>query len=387
MTAVPSICILGITHSGDTSAYGGGPVVAVNLANHLARSGIRVQVPIFTQLPRDWLPFPFDPEVGVSVLDGQSRLALFTQILAHLRRHRPQVVLAGGHKADMLAARALLAPGINFDLWAWLHHHLSSEMAGWSEAKRRRRVRAWRSVIRRAKGVIAVSQGLADDLIRVTGCPPEKVKAIYNPIIHSGLGPRLAERPAHPWLTAGGPPVVLGVGRLTAQKDFATLIGAFALVRKRRSARLLIIGEGEERARLLGLVSLLGLRDSVDLPGFEPNPLPSMRAAHLLVMSSTWEGFGNVLVEALYCGTPVVSTDCPHGPREILADGDYGRLVPVRDREALAVAILDTLDEAPDRQKLQRRAADFSVERSGDRYRETLGLTGATIDHAISARS
>jgi glycosyltransferase involved in cell wall biosynthesis len=197
----------------------------------------------------------------------------------------------------------------------------------------------------------------------------------------------LAERPAHPWLTAGGPPVVLGVGRLTAQKDFATLIGAFALVRKRRSARLLIIGEGEERARLLGLVSLLGLRDSVDLPGFEPNPLPSMRAAHLLVMSSTWEGFGNVLVEALYCGTPVVSTDCPHGPREILADGDYGRLVPVRDREALAVAILDTLDEAPDRQKLQRRAADFSVERSGDRYRETLGLTGATIDHAISACS
>jgi glycosyltransferase involved in cell wall biosynthesis len=372
MTPVPSICILGITHGSDTFAYGGGPVVAINLANYLARAGVRVQVPVVTPLPRDRLPFPFDPEVGVSVLDGQSRLALFAQLVAHLRRHRPRVVLAGGHKADMLAARARLIPGLRFDLWAWLHHHLSSEMAGWPEGKRRRRVRAWRSVIRRAKGVITVSQGLADDLIRVTGCPPQKVEAIYNPIIHSGLRSRLEETPAHPWLTDGGPPVILGVGRLTAQKDFATLIGAFALVRKRRPSRLLIIGEGEERARLLDLVSLLGLRDSVDLAGFEPNPLPYMRASRLLAMSSTWEGFGNVLVEALYCGTPVVSTDCPHGPREVLAGGEYGRLVPVCDQEALAMAILDTLDEEPDRQKLRRRAAEFSVERAGHHYLETL---------------
>jgi glycosyltransferase involved in cell wall biosynthesis len=374
MTPVPSVSILGITQSRDTSAHGGGPVVAVNLANYLAQCGVKVQVPVFTRLPRDRLPFRFDPAVDVTVLHGQSRLALFAQIVTSLRRHRPQVVLAGGHKADVLAARAGLIPGLRFDLWAWLHHHLSSEMAGWPEAKRRRRVRAWRWVIRRAKGVITVSQGIADDLIRVTGCPPQKVTVIYNPIIHPRLAARLEEPPDHPWLTDGGPPVVLGVGRLVGEKDFQTLIRAFALVHTIRPARLLLIGEGEERARLAEQALSLGLGKVVDLPGFRPNPLPYMRAARLLVLPSRTEGFGNVLVEALYCGTPIVSTDCPSGPREILGDGRYGRLVPVGDSQSMASAILETLRAPPERERLRARAMEFSVERSAERYCRIMGL-------------
>jgi glycosyltransferase involved in cell wall biosynthesis len=377
MATTRSISILGLVHRGTSNAYGGAPVVVLNLANHFVKRGIRVHVPVFTRERPDQLPFPFEPEVDVTALDGQSRLALFAQVVAHLREHRPQVVMAGGNKADVLAARASRVPGLTLDLWASLHHHLSSEMGGWPEAKRRRRIRTWRSIIRRAKGVITVSQGLADDLVQVTGCPVDKVQVIHNPIIHSGLGPRLQEPADHPWLADGGPPVILGVGRLTAQKDFATLIGAFALVHKRRPSRLLIIGEGEERDSLASLAALLGLSDAVDLAGFKPNPLPFMRGARLVAMSSRWEGFGNVLVEALYCGTPVVSTDCPHGPREVLEDGRYGRLVAVGDHGALAAAMLDTLDQEPDRERLRLRAADFSVERSGDRYLEIMGLLGS----------
>jgi len=377
MAARRSISILGLVHRGTSNAYGGAPVVVLNLANHFVKRGIGVHVPVFTRERPDELPFPFEPEVDVTALDGQSRLVLFAQVVAHLREHRSQVVMAGGNKADVLAARASRVPGLTFDLWASLHHHLSSEMGGWSEDKRRRRIRTWRSIIRRAKGVITVSQGLADDLVQVSGCPVDKVRVIHNPIIHSGLGPRSQEPADHPWLADGGPPVILGVGRLTAQKDFATLIGAFALVHTGRPSRLLIIGEGEERDRLASLAALLGVSDAVDLPGFKPNPLPFMRGARLVAMSSRWEGFGNVLVEALYCGTPVVSTDCPHGPREVLADGRYGRLVPVGDHEALAAAMLDTLEQEPDRERLRLRAADFSVERSGDRYLEVMGLLGS----------
>jgi glycosyltransferase involved in cell wall biosynthesis len=373
----PSISILGLVHRGDSIAYGGAPVVVFNLANYFVKRGIGVQVPVFAGENARVLPFPFDPEVRVSVLDGKTHLSLFSQLVAHLSEHRPQVVLAGGTKADLLAAWATRVPGLRFRLWSSLHHHLSSEMAGWSESKRRRRIREWRAIIRRAQGVITVSQGLAEDLVQVVGCQPAKVKVIYNPIVHPGLAARAQAKAHHPWLAEGGPPVILGVGRLTAQKDFATLIGAFALVHEKRPCRLLIIGEGEERERLTALAALLGVGKDVALAGFKQNPLPYMRAARLVAMSSRWEGFGNVLVEALYCGTPIVSTDCPHGPREVLADGRYGRLVPVGDQAELATAIRETLDAAPERERLRQRAEGFSVEHSGDRYLEVMSIAPA----------
>jgi glycosyltransferase involved in cell wall biosynthesis len=284
------------------------------------------------------------------------------------------VVLSGGNKADVLAAWATRLPGTKFALFACLHHHLSSEMAGWSAAKQRRRIRAWRSIAGRSRGLITVSRGLADDFVRVTGCPAEKLRVIYNPIVHPGLDARVAEPADHPWLAPGEPPVLLGVGRLTAQKDFANLVEAFARVRAERRCRLLIIGEGELKGELERQIRDLGIGDDVDLAGFQANPYPFMKAARLLVLSSRWEGFGNVLVEALYCATPIVSTDCPHGPREVLADGRYGRLVPVADPEGLAGAVIEALDEQPDRQALVARAREFSVATIGNRYLAVLGL-------------
>jgi len=370
----PRICFVGLTQRRSTLAFGGAPVVVVNLANYFVRRGFPVDVLLFTRRSVTDFPFRFEPEVEVHPLLATSRLVLQAQVTLHLLRSRPARILAVGTKANVLAAWATRLPGISAELWATQHHSLSSEMAGWKPAKRRRRVRQWRWVLSRSAGLIAVSRGVAEDFATATGLESGRLHVIYNPIVDAALVARMRKPAAHPWLADGGPPVILGVGRLTEQKDFATLIGAFAAVRGRRACRLLIIGEGEERERLQALAAMLGVREAVDLTGFEPNPMPFMREARLLVMSSRWEGFGNVLVEALYCGTPVVSTDCPHGPREVLADGSFGRLVPVGDVSALAAAIADALDEDPDRRRLRARALEFSVEASGDRYLELMGL-------------
>src|SRR5205807_1946109 len=165
-----------------------------------------------------------------------------------------------------------------------------------------------------------------------------------------------------------GPPVLVAVGRLRMQKDFPTLIKAFALVRKVRLARLVIIGEGRQGANLQRLIETLGLKDDVALAGYMENPFAWMARASLYVLSSVWEGLPGVLIEALACGCPVVSTNCPSGPSEILDAGAYGRLVPCRDPEAMAEAILSTLDQPCDRQSLRNRAQAFSVEAAAERY-------------------
>jgi len=179
----------------------------------------------------------------------------------------------------------------------------------------------------------------------------------------------------HPWFAPGAPPVVLGVGRLAPQKEFPTLIRAFARVRSQRPARLMILGEGktpDRRAALLALAGELGIAEDVALPGFQPNPFAYMARASLFVLSSAWEGLPGVLVQALACGCPVVSTDCPSGPAEILEQGEYGRLVAVGDEAALAEAIGSTLDNPPERDKLRARGADFSIDLSVDRHLDVL---------------
>jgi glycosyltransferase involved in cell wall biosynthesis len=190
-----------------------------------------------------------------------------------------------------------------------------------------------------ADGIVAVSKGASDDLAQMAGLDRKRIRTIYNPVVLPELLGKTQTALEHPWFEANQPPVILGVGRLHPQKDFATLIQAFAQVRQRRQARLLILGEGPERPKLEALVKKLGVEQDASLPGFVTNPYPYMAHAALFVLSSVEEGLGNVLIEALYCGTSLISTDCPSGPREILKDGQYGQLVPVGDVTALARAI------------------------------------------------
>ena len=230
-----------------------------------------------------------------------------------------------------------------------------------------------------ADAIVAVSHGVAEDLADVTGLPRETISVIYNPVVDDRLAQLAAAPLEHPWFRTSGPPVLLAVGRLAPQKDYPTLIEAFARVRAKRAVRLLILGDAKnaqdmarERATLMQIAARKNVADDLELAGFAANPAAYMAHAALLVLSSRHEGLGNVLIEALACGCPVVSTDCPHGPAEILGQGIYGRLVPVGDSEAMAAAILATLDEPPDRERLRVRGAEFTVERAVDAYLDLL---------------
>jgi glycosyltransferase involved in cell wall biosynthesis len=293
----------------------------------------------------------------------------------YLREERPVVLFSAEPDLNLVALWARRLGDVFVRTVLSERIHLSSHLR--DRAKRRKW--RWRFIvplIRRmypeADRIIAVSRGVADDLRTLGGLPPELVTTVYNPVVDSELTKK-AEAPIdHAWFKPGAPPVIIAVGRLTEQKDFPTLLQAFAQVRAQRQARLLILGEGEMRRKLEALARELGVDRDVSLSGFTSNPFAYMARAAVFVLSSAYEGLPGVLIQALACGCPVVSTDCPSGPAEILENGQYGRLVPVGDPAAMAQAIISTLDVPPDRGLLQKRASLFSVDRAVEQYLDVL---------------
>jgi glycosyltransferase involved in cell wall biosynthesis len=174
-----------------------------------------------------------------------------------------------------------------------------------------------------------------------------KTRVIYNPIISDELKTKAAQPLDDPWFTPGHPPVILAVGRLDPAKDYSGLIKAFSILRQQIDANLMILGEGPERGKLESLAQELGLSDSVRLPGLMMNPFPYMTNADVFVLSSIWEGLPGTLIQAMACGCPVVSTDCPSGPSEILDGGRYGTLVPVGAPTEMAAGIISALETSP----------------------------------------
>ena len=223
-----------------------------------------------------------------------------------------------------------------------------------------------------------VSQGVADSIADATGMPGDRLSVIYNPTDMSAIRRRAKEAPDHPWFGGGGPPVVLSAARLTPEKDFPTLIEAFGRVAAERPCRLVVLGEGPERARMEARVRALGLEELVSLPGPVENPFAFMARARLFVLSSLHEGLGNVLVEAMVCGCPAVATDCPGGVAEVVQDPEL--LAPVGEPEALARVMLKTLDRPVDRAELEAKTARFTMERAIDGYE-------AVIERALRERA
>jgi len=215
---------------------------------------------------------------------------------------------------------------------------------------------------------VAVSTGAADSLSAMTGLPRPSIRVVYNPLIPSDLEARIQVPCSHPWLAAGQPPVLLAAGRLTRQKDYPCLLRAFSILSQRHQMRLLILGEGPERPSLEALANELGLQTNVDMPGFVENVFTFMARASIFVLSSAWEGFPSVLVEAMACGVPVVATDCPSGPAEILEGGRHGLLVPVGDPVALAESLKATLASTPSVESARVRANLFTIERAVQDY-------------------
>lgn len=344
---------------------GGAERVMVSLANGLSAKGLDVDL----VLAREAGVYLTEVSRDVRIVDLGVRRTLETlwPLARYLRHERPATLISAMNYVNIIASWARRLSGAPCRLVLTEHANLSQLLADSSPAMAWGLPRLMRSAYARADAIVAVSDGVADDLAAILRCNPRHIHTRHNPIETAALALKSTERLDHPWFAPGQPPVVIAAGRLSPEKDFPTLIRAFSALRRRRPARLVILGEGGQRPALQALIDELGCGSDALLAGFQANPYKWMGRAAAFVLSSRWEGFGNVLVEAMACGTPVISTACPSGPEEILAGGRWGRLVAVGDADALADAIEQALlDESPP--DVRRRAQDFSVERIVDAY-------------------
>lgn len=344
---------------------GGAERVMVTLANGFAERGHRVDLVLATATG----PYLTEVSAAVRVVDLRSRgvLASLPGLVAYLRRERPDAMLSAMTHANVIAILARMLVG--FPKKLVISERCSIKATPASENMIMDAIiRVLRRMLyQKSDIIVAVSRDMTKELVEIFPRSEDKIHYVYNPVVGSQLDALAARKPDHPWFDDEDVPIVLGVGRLTEQKDFVTLIKAFSRVRAQRRVRLLILGEGEDRRKLEQIAGELGVTADVSLPGFVDNPFCYMRRARLFVLSSRWEGLPGVLIQAMASGTPVVSTDCPTGPREILENGRWGRLVPVGDATALGEAMDDALKERK-RPIVSLRANDFGEKKAVDLY-------------------
>jgi glycosyltransferase involved in cell wall biosynthesis len=357
---------------------GGAERIMVMLTNAFARQGWKVDLVLVEAVG----PYLEDVDGSVRLIDLGARRVVTSlpALVRYLRRERPDAMLAALTHTNVVAVAARWLSGVPTRVVVSERNNLSVSRANAEFIRSRAMFPLVCWAYRAADGVTTVSAGVADDLARFTKLPRTKIDVIYNPIVNDELLEKSREQVDHPWFSDNGSPVLLGAGRLVEQKHFSALIHAFARIRKRREARLVILGEGKQRQELEALVRELGVGDDVSLPGFVSNPYAYMRGARVFVLSSAWEGLPGALIQAMACGTPVVSTDCPSGPAEILENGKWGRLVPVGDVEALADAIVATLDDRSS-PNVSSRAGAFGVDRAVDEYLRVLFPGSRTGGH------
>ena len=344
---------------------GGAERVMVDIGRSLARRGVAVDL-VVIRAEGPYLEI-VPPEVRLVELGSRRAATSLVKLLRYLRRERPKVLLATMETPILVAliAKITFARSVRVVV---RQANTFSVIFAHASFKDRLIMRMLRLLMPWADAVVANSHGAAEDLKRSVPKVAARVQVVPNPVVTPELAEQAGMPVEHPWLGDTGVPVVLSVGRLVQLKDHATLLRAFARVVRSQPARLVILGEGPERGNLLRLAEKLGVAELIDLPGFKVNPFAYMSKARLMVHSSRYEGFPNVLVQAMACGTPVVSTDCEHGPREILEDGKWGRLVPVGDSEAMAEAIMETLRDPISPELLVSRAGAFSADAAIDRY-------------------
>jgi len=350
---------------------GGAERMMVNLARGISEKGFRIDFvvgsadgPFLASLPA---------EIAVTELyeDGVRRYR------NHLKRYmesaQPRIVLCTknyGEEILRLPKSIRSASRIFVRLWT----STSNQAAHQNFIKRFQTYRKMRQFLPRAYRLVAVSEGVAEDASNIARIPVAEITVLPNPVITPEFIQLVNIEPSHPWLVKKTVPVILGAGGFRRSKDFGTLIRAFAKARQKRKLRLIIIGEGRQRKRLVDLAWTLGVHDDLDLPGFVTNPYSFMKCADLFVLSSLWEGSPNVLAEALAAGTPVVSTDCPSGPKEMLKKGRFGPLVTPGDPVEMADAILTVLANPIDAGTLRRAAQKYNMTDSATAYLRSFGL-------------
>ncbi len=355
-----------------TSGHSGVDRAMQHLIPALARRGYAVDLlkvrrhgPNLTEVPE-----------GVRIIDLGSRhtYTCLPAIVRYLRRERPAAMLADKDRVNRTALLARALARVPTRLVLSSGTTISIDLAHRGAFERWLQRTSMGRLYPFADQVIVTSRGVADDMADYTGLARGHIEVVPSPVVPDKLLHTPQPRPEHPWFHDDGPPIVLSVGELGQRKGYDVLLRAFATLHTQRPCRLLILGRGKLQAELERLAAKLGIADAVDFAGFQSNPFAFMAHADLFAFASRWEGLGFVLIEALAMGTPVVSTDCPSGPREILADGQYGELVPVDDHQAMARAMAKRLGTPADPEHLRQAAMPYTIENSTDCYLRVLGL-------------
>jgi glycosyltransferase involved in cell wall biosynthesis len=344
---------------------GGAEKRAALISRYLDRSQFKPEFALFHESEINFAP---DPDTPINFLKGNT-ITSITYLCKHIQETRPSAILSFGHRSNYRAVLARILSRERVPLF--LSHDVNLTAALRYEEKKR--LKGWlvRGLYPLAERTLCVSQGVKSDLVSNYKVPEEKCLVIYNPLEIDKIAVLAQEPVEHPWFQ-GDVPVLLACGRLTAAKNYPLLLRAVKLALPEQPVRLVILGTGEDRPQLEAYAGELGISPQVAFLGFQKNPYKYMARAAALVLSSSVEGFANVLLEAMACGTPVVSTRCPSGPEEIITPEEDGLLVPIEDAPALAADISRLLADAPLRQRLaaggKRRAADFRVEKIVRQY-------------------
>ncbi len=349
---------------------GGAERMMVNLANGFAERGYITDLILCSAEG----PYLKDIARNVNLVDFKSPRVVFSvhKLAAYLKKVKPDILISTLNRVNIASIIARRISGVDtkvilreastFSVYAQANTSLWDRIIDMVSSK----------LYKYGDGIAAVSEGVAGDLINNLKLPPGKVKVVFNPVVDKKLFELASEKPDHPFINNKEYPLIISAGRFSIQKDFPVLIKAFNEVCRQKEARLIILGEyneGEEQYETIKqLVKNFNLEKKVSFPGFMKNPFSYISNADCFVLSSKWEGLPGVLIQALACGTPVVSTDCKSGPSEILKNGEFGALVPVGDFNALAEKIIETINKQREREKLIKRAEDFSKDNCLDKY-------------------
>ena len=356
-----------------TSSYSGGIGRSVaNLSNALNRLGYRVDILV----DRPHFPYSNDVADGVEIrhLKTSHRIGGIPHLLTYLKEREPAVTLTPFVQLTLLTMRTRGLFKLPFKIFTNIHSTYSVDFEALDHRKRERHIHTMKKYYPECDGLIAVSEGVGDDFSRLTGIERESIRTICNPIVTDDLIRKSMEKPNHPWYAPGQPPVLIGFGRMVANKNFHILINAFNYVRTEKECRLVLLGDGPARQNLEILSRKSPYSRDIIFLGHQSNPFPYLRYSSLFVLPSKYEGLPSTLIESLAVGTPVVSTDCPHGPREILEGGRFGELVPVNDPAAMSKAIIRSIENPLDGSTLKTAAERFRDTRIARSYLSTFGL-------------
>jgi glycosyltransferase involved in cell wall biosynthesis len=349
---------------GDLS-IGGAERVTVNLANQLAENGYQVEVVVVSR--QGELVTDLVSDVQFTVLPADRMRWAVIPLVKHLRSSQPDIVISLLTPANIIMILSVKLSMTSPQIIATEHGKKLDE----DSVSTQRDLILAKYLYKYADDIVGVSKGVSQDIIKWANIDPNKVTTIYNPTISEELIASDSSIPSQLESRQNGSKIILSAGRHVEQKDFQTLIRSFAkLLADYSNIRLVILGEGELTPEYKRLSNELGVQEKVTFPGFVDDPFQYMRHADVFALSSRWEGLSLVLIEAMACGTPVISTDCPSGPAEVLKNGEYGELVPVGDSEAMKNGLKNTLENPLSAEKLRERARDFSIERSTKQYED-----------------